>query len=96
MPKRLITVYDPTAPSKTAGTQLAPRLDQLDGKRAGILDNTKPNAGLLMGAVVEQLRERYGVTSVLVRTKPVNAPASPSVIADLVRESDFVLVGSAD
>lgn len=96
MSTRMITVYDPTAPSVQSGGQLAPRLRGLRGKRAGILDNTKANAGLLMGAVVEQLAERHGVVPGIVRRKPVAGPASPQVVADLLRETDFVLVGSAD
>lgn len=96
MTARMITVYDPTAPSRVSSSSLAPRLGSLAGKRAGVLDNGKANAGLLMGAVVTELRERYGVRSVLVRKKPVAGPASPQAVQDLLRECDFVLVGSAD
>jgi len=40
--------YDPTAEPRAVAAQLAPRLTSLAGKRAGILDNGKANAGALM------------------------------------------------
>jgi hypothetical protein len=91
-----IRVYDPTAPSSARGAALAPRPAALRGTVAGILDNGKANAGLLMAAVVEELKSKHGVRDVVLRTKPVAGPASPQVIADLKAACDFVLVGSAD
>jgi hypothetical protein len=91
-----IRVYDPTAPSSVRDGHLAPRPVSLDGSVAGILDNGKANAGTLMAAIVEELKQRHGVRDVLVRHKPVAGPASPQVIADLTAGCDFVLVGSAD
>ena len=94
-PVRMLTVYDPTAEPKTLGAQLAPRLTTLRGARAGILDNGKANAGLLMSAIVERLRATHGIADVVKREMPVAGPPSPAVVADLSR-CDLVLVGSAD
>ncbi len=47
-------LYDPTAEPCVVTGRLVPRL----GKRAGILDNGKPNAGTLMLAVTKTLEER--------------------------------------
>lgn len=91
-----IRVYDPTAPSRETRTGLAPRPAELRGTVAGILDNGKANAGVLMSAVVDELKARYGVRDVIVRHKPVAGPAPAQAVADLKREADFVLVGSAD
>jgi hypothetical protein len=88
-------LYDPTAEPRRIDAQLAPRLASLVGKRAGILDNGKPNAGTLMLAVTKILQERYGVTEVLKRNKPVAGPPAPEILADLAT-CDFALVGSAD
>ena len=90
-----IVLYDPTAEPRTVATPLAPRLVSLAGKRAGILDNGKANAGTLMLAVVNRLKERYGVTDVVKRDKPVAGPPRPDVV-DALAQCDFVLVGSAD
>ena len=68
----------------------------LRGKTIGVLDNGKANAGLLMTAVADLLKQQYGAAEVIVRKKPVAGPASPQVIADFKKEAAAVLVGSAD
>jgi hypothetical protein len=90
-----IRLYDPTAEPRTIAAQLAPRLASLAGKRAGILDNGKANAGTLMLAVTKILQERYGVTEVVKREKPVAGPPKPEVL-EALSKCDFALVGSAD
>jgi hypothetical protein len=95
MSARGITLYDPTAEPRAVTVKLARRLTSLSGTRAGILDNGKANAGALMLAVVERLKQRYGVADVIKRQKPVAGPPAPEVVADL-STCDFVLVGSAD
>jgi hypothetical protein len=92
---RTITVYDPTAEPRPLGVTLAARPGTLRGRRAGILDNGKQNAGYLMSAIVDRLRVTHGVTDLVKREKPVAGPPSPQVVDDLSR-CDFVLVGSAD
>ena len=94
-PASKLTVYDPTADPISTGVRLAPRLDTFRGKRAGILDNGKPNAGFLMLAVAERLRASYGVTEIVKREKPVAGPPSRQALEDLAR-CDFALVGSSD
>lgn len=89
-------VYEPTAASRVRGSTLAPRLPELSGRVAGILDNGKANAAVLMKAIVQQMREEHGVRDVLVRTKPVAGPASAETVRVLKEQADFVLVGSAD
>jgi len=88
-------LYDPTAEPRIVPGRLAARLASLTGKRAGILDNGKANAGTLMLAVTRILQERYGVAEVVKREKPVAGPPAPEVLAALT-QCDFVLVGSAD
>jgi hypothetical protein len=90
-----IVLYDPTAEPRALTATLAPRLASLEGKRAGILDNGKANAGTLMLAVVERLKERHGVTDVVKREKPVAGPPSREIVEALA-QCDFALVGSAD
>ncbi len=90
-----IRLYDPTAEPRAIAAQLAPRLKSLAGKRVGILDNGKANAGTLMLAVTKILQERYGVTEVVKREKPVAGPPKPEVL-EALSKCDFALVGSAD
>ncbi len=90
-----IVLYDPTAERRVRAVPLAPRLPGLAGRRAGILDNGKANAGTLMLAVVERLRAGHGVTDVVKREKPVAGPPAPEIV-EALSGCDFVLVGSAD
>jgi hypothetical protein len=90
-----VVLYDPTAEPKAIEARLAARLATLEGKRVGILDNSKANAGTLMLAVARRLQERHGAGDIVKREKPVAGPPSPSILADLER-CDFALVGSAD
>jgi len=88
-------LYDPTAEPRTVPAQLAPRLTSLAGKRVGILDNSKANAGTLMLAMAKLLQERHGVGEIVKRKKPVAGPPAPEILAAL-SACDFALVGSAD
>ena len=90
-----IRLYDPTAEPRVVAAKLAARLESLAGKRIGILDNSKANAGTLMLAVAKTLQERYGVGEIVKRDKPVAGPPSAEALAALA-ECDFALVGSAD
>jgi hypothetical protein len=90
-----IRLYDPTAEPRAIDARLAARLGSLAGTRVGILDNGKANAGTLMLAVARILQERYGVTEVVKREKPVAGPPKAEVL-DALSQCDFALVGSAD
>jgi hypothetical protein len=90
-----IRLYDPTAEPRVIDARLATRLGSLAGTRVGILDNGKANAGTLMLAVARILQERYGVTEVVKREKPVAGPPKAEVL-DALSQCDFALVGSAD
>lgn len=58
-----VTIFDPTVPVTVEHTDLARRLDSLEGKTIGLFDNTKLNAVRLLELVGEQLSERYHVKS---------------------------------
>jgi hypothetical protein len=95
-----IEVYAPdgdVGPEPVALT--APR-PTLSGLRIGVLDNGKPNAGILLTRVAEQLAARAGADVGLVTEKGPGGnaatPCTPAVFARLVAECDVVLTGSAD
>lgn len=86
------------APEGSVGSQpaaLAPPADVLAGKRIGILDNSKPNAGLLLGRMADRLSARTGATVEVVERKNGALPAPDDLLARLA-EADVVLTGSAD
>ena len=97
---RTLTLFDPTAPSRSVAD--APRvakaaLTGLAGKVVGFIDNAKPNFDVLADALGEVLTSRYGVARVVKRRKPsASVPAKREVIEALSGECDVVIAGSGD
>ena len=93
-------VYAPDGEPGAAPATLAPGRAVLSGARIGVLDNGKPNAGLLLTRVGEQLAARTGAGLTLVTEKGPGAnaatPCTAAVMDRLVAECDVVLTGSAD
>jgi hypothetical protein len=74
---------------------LAKRRSSLDGLRIGVLDNSKPNADVLLHRVAELLAARTGDVTIRSWTKPGSSrPAS--MIEEIAASVDVVLTGSAD
>ena len=92
-----IQVLNPEAIAKPPKAGLAPRVERLDGKRIGFLNNTKSNVDILFDRIEELLSERYRIAGV-VRTRKANAavPAPGAVIDQLANECDVVITASGD
>lgn len=92
-------ILDPTGASARQAKPAAPRAPRpatLQGKRVGLLINTKQNARPFLEEVGRLLAERYGVT-LTERTK-VNfaVPEPEDVIKDLAQASDVIVTGVGD
>jgi hypothetical protein len=89
-------ILDPVPAVPTgAPSALAPRPRDLRGKRVGVLDNSKPNADVLLGRVADLLVERAGVAEVRRWRKP--GASTPAADHDaLAAGADVFLTGSAD
>src|SRR5687768_13873471 len=68
--------------------------------RVGLLDNTKPNTGRLLGYVGDLLKERGIAANVFALDKtdspapnPAGATATEAVFKRLTQDADFVLTG---
>ena len=91
-------LLDPTGDAGSAGdTRLAPRLRTLRGARIGLLDNTKPNASVLLAEVARQLRRDHDVGEVTTYVKSYfGTPVEESLIQRMLKNSDFVVAGIGD
>ncbi len=89
-------VYDPTGAVGPPASERAGSPAVLAGKRIGILDNTKPNAGLLLDRIAHRLAERTGAEVTVVEKKNAALAAPDQVLGRLIDEVDLVLTGSAD
>jgi hypothetical protein len=89
--------FDPTGTMVVEEHSLAPGLSTLQGKKLGILDNSKTNADRYLTMVAEELQELYGVAEWRMVTKEnLGSPARPEILEDLVRDTDFVITGIGD
>jgi hypothetical protein len=74
-------------PSRTLGSSI----------RLGLLDNSKGNADHLLNLIVEGVRKKFKVDSVVMKRKPASSgPATDQVLDELANEADVVLSAMAD
>ena len=88
-------IYAPEGAVGPSAACLSPPEPVLAGKRIGILDNSKPNAGLLLDRLAEQLAARTGASVEVAERKNAALPAPDDMLARLA-EAEVVLTGSAD
>ena len=91
-----VRVLSPTGQVYVREVSGAARPSTLERLRPGILENGKANARLLMEEMVAGLGKRHPLGDLTVGSKPVAGPPSPSTFDKLVRNSDFIVVGSSD
>lgn len=91
-------LLDPTGESDLAtNTSLTSRLPSLRGLRLALLENTKPNAVVLLRAVGRELQEVYGVREVrMFRKGYFGTPVEESVVQQILHASDFAVAGIGD
>jgi hypothetical protein len=90
-------ILDPVGRAAGASRALARRPRSLDKLVIGVLDNSKPNARVLLERVASALAERFGAGAVRVWQKPGSSvPASPEVLEEIVSSAGVILTGSAD
>jgi len=75
----------------------APRPSGLQGKRVGLLDNSKNNAGRFLEMVATILNEQYGFSNIVRHRKPsASKPVAPEVIEEWTQTCDVAIVGVGD
>ena len=92
-----VRLLDPTAKPHDEVKPLAPRHSALQGKRIGILDNTKSNADVLMLRMADILCEAHGAGEIVHRRKAHAAiGATEDLLDEMAAQCDVVLLGSGD
>jgi hypothetical protein len=96
-------VYLPDSAPGPEMSTLAASPKSLAGLRIAVLDNGKPNAGVVMRRAAETLAARTGAEVSLVTKKgpqglSANAaiPVAPDIFERLLAEADVVITGAAD
>ena len=90
-------VLDPAGSTAIDAKALAQRPAALAGATIGILDNSKPNARILLERVAQGLRERFGARDVRTWRKPTSSSAAlPGVLDEIAAACTVALTASAD
>ena len=90
-------LIEPTAPASAPAGSASSRLDNLQGKVVGFVDNAKPNFDHLAAAIGALLTQQHGVARVVThRKRSASLPAGPEALESLVAECDLVITGSGD
>lgn len=91
-------LFDPTgATENAAAAVLAPRPAELRGLTVGLLDNTKPNASVLLREVAELLKAEHGVAETRIYAKGYfGTPMTEDLRDQVVAECDVVITAVGD
>ena len=90
-------ILDPVGSSQVPSRRLAPRPASLQGAVIGVLDNSKPNARVLLEGVARGLAEKLGAREVKWWRKPgASIGATAFVLDEIAAQCGAVLTASAD
>jgi hypothetical protein len=90
-------ILDPVGSTAAASRTLAPRPATLAGTVIGVLDNSKPNARVLLEGVARALAQKVGARDVKIWGKPgASIGATTAVLDEIAAQCGAVLTASAD
>lgn len=90
-------ILDPVGTTSVASRTLAPRPASLEGAVIGVLDNSKPNARVLLDGVARALAEKLGAREVRTWRKPgASIGATKAVLDEMAAVCGVALTASAD
>jgi hypothetical protein len=90
-------ILDPVGSTSAASWRLGPRPAGLAGAVIGVLDNSKPNARVLLEGVARALAQKVGARDVKMWRKPgASIGATTAVLDEIAAQCGAVLTASAD
>lgn len=90
-------ILDPVGSTSATSRTLAPRPASLAGAVIGVLDNSKPNARVLLDGVARALAAKLGAAEVRTWRKPgASIGATRAVLDEMAAACGVVLTASAD
>ncbi len=93
----MMELLDPTTESVTQPMTYVPRPASLEGKRVGLIENTKHNSDRLLGKIGNILKAEYGVAETRMwRKYNASVPAHEEIIKELRANCDVMVAGIGD
>jgi hypothetical protein len=89
-------VLIPAGLAKPPSHRPAPRLRDLRGKTIGLLDNAKPNADRLLGAIADRLVSDHGVQAIVRFRKRISGVGATAETLESLSRCDGVFTGTGD
>jgi hypothetical protein len=90
-------ILDPTVEPRSQPLTYVPRPDSLQGKRIGLVENTKFNSDRLLLKIGEILKREYGAAEARMwRKRNSSVPAHDEIIDEARRGVDVVVAGIGD
>jgi hypothetical protein len=92
-----LSFLDPTVVPSFESVSTAPRIESLEGKVVGLLDNSKAAGRVILDDLGAMLKERYGVAEIVNAGKPTfGRVAADALVDDLVSRCDVVITALGD
>jgi len=93
----MIELLDPTVEVKTAPMTYVDRPRSLEGKRVGLIENTKFNSDKLLLRIGEILKAEYGAAETRMFHKHnASVPAHAEIIQEIRKTCDVMVAGIGD
>jgi len=93
----MIELLDPTAEVTAQGIAYVDRPASLEGKRVGLIDNTKFNSDRLLEKIGAILKAEYGVAETrMFRKHNASVPAHEEIVVELRKGFDAMVAGVGD
>ncbi|MBI2152421.1 MAG: hypothetical protein HYU24_01780 [Candidatus Rokubacteria bacterium] len=90
-------ILDPTTEAATQSIAYAPRPGTLEGKRVGLIENTKFNSDRLLAKIGDILKTEYGAAETRMwRKHNSSVPAHAEIIQELKQTCDVMVAGIGD
>ena len=85
---------DPRGSINPENHPLIPRLDSLEGKVIGIIDNGQSNSTAMFQELTQLIQEKFHPAEVIFRTKPTHMQGAPkTLMEELINRCDAVITG---
>jgi MinD superfamily P-loop ATPase len=95
----MTTLYDPTGVIESGTIPLTERVEDVNGARLGVLNNTKWNSSKLLRGSVRELEERHGVKFAEVNfydKHHFSSDAEPALLDQIAAENDIAMTAIGD